>query len=99
MRYRVVLSQPAQFDIAAQHDYLLIVAGSKVAIEQTEAIQAYCDGFDVHPRRGQARDDILTGLRVIGYRNRATLLFTVEDDRVTFLRVFYGGQDWPTRFR
>jgi toxin ParE1/3/4 len=31
---------------------------------------------------------------MIGFERRVTVAFTVEDERVVILRLFYGGQDW-----
>ncbi|WP_158284967.1 type II toxin-antitoxin system RelE/ParE family toxin [Hoeflea marina] len=44
--------------------------------------------------RGQARDDIRAGLRVIGFERCVTIAFMVSDQTVTVLRLFYGGQNW-----
>ena len=98
-RYRVVLSRQAQLDLAIEHDYLLDVSGARVAAEQTNAVRDYCRGFDISPLRGRLRHDLGAGIRIIGYRKRAILLFSVENDTVTFLRIFHGRQDWPSRFR
>ena len=45
-------------------------------------------------QRGTLRDDLQPGLRTIGFERRVTAAFAVEDQRVVFLRLFYGGQDW-----
>ena len=34
------------------------------------------------------------GLRILGYRGRVTIAFTVEDNFVLIHRIFYGGRDW-----
>jgi len=34
------------------------------------------------------------GLRVVGFERRVTIAFEVDDERVTILRIFYGGVDW-----
>lgn len=54
----------------------------------------HCEGFGTFPKRGTRRDDIRPGLRTIGFRRRATIAFTVGDDTVTILGIFYGGQDY-----
>jgi toxin ParE1/3/4 len=45
------------------------------------------------------RDDIRPGLRIVGFERRVTIAFSVDDGRVTILRVFYGGRDWENAFR
>ena len=44
--------------------------------------------------RGHRRDDIRPGLRIIGFERRVTIAFMVQDQRATFLRIFYGGRNW-----
>ena len=46
--------------------------------------------------RGTQRDDVRTGLRVTNYKRRALIAFTVDQNRVSILGVFYGGQDYET---
>lgn len=46
--------------------------------------------------RGQARDDIRPGLRVLGFRRRVLIAFTVSDESVEVIGVYYGGRDWET---
>ena len=44
------------------------------------------------------RDDLRPGLRITGFRRRVTVAFSVDEDRVMILRLFYGGQDWERAF-
>jgi len=60
----------------------------------SERIEAYLQKFDLAAERGARRDDIRPGLLTIGFERRVTIAFSATDDRVTILRVFYGGQDW-----
>jgi plasmid stabilization system protein ParE len=46
------------------------------------------------PERGTRRDDVFPGLRVLGYRRRVSVTFTVEPEGVVIQGVFYGGQDF-----
>ena len=63
-----------------------------------ERLEAWCLGFDLASERGHARNDIRPGLRIVGFERRVIVAFTVDEDRVVFLRVFYGGQDWEHAF-
>lgn len=58
----------------------------------------YCEGLSMFPKRGTARDDILTGLRVVGFERSANIAFVVTDDAVIIEGVFYGGQQWENQF-
>ena len=59
-----------------------------------ERLETYILGFDFASERGHLREDIRPGLRIVGFENRITIAFFVEDDRVVILRIFYGGQNW-----
>lgn len=56
-------------------------------------------GFALASERGRLRDGVRPGLRVIGFERRVTAAFTVGKDRVTILRLFYGGRDWERELR
>ena len=49
--------------------------------------------FETFPLRGARRDDLHPGLRIVGYRRKASIAFQVKDGLVTIVRVFHGGQD------
>jgi hypothetical protein len=40
------------------------------------------------------RDDILPGLRVVGFERRVTIAFLITADAVLIEGVFYGGRDF-----
>lgn len=55
----------------------------------------FCSGLNIFPQRGSVRDDVLEGLRVIGFRKRTNIAFRVDvpNKAVSILGVFHGGQD------
>jgi toxin ParE1/3/4 len=63
-----------------------------------ERIVDYCLGLDLFPQRGAARDDLLLGLRVLGFERRATIAFVITADRIVIEGVYYGGQDLDANF-
>lgn len=89
---RVVYSRRAVGQLEALYAY--IAGDSPQRAERfVSAIVDYCDGLDAFPLRGAPRDDIRPGLRIVGFRRRVTIAFTVDDDAVTILGVLYGGRD------
>lgn len=62
-------------------------------------IDTCCLELDLASERGHLRDDVRPGLRIVGFKRRVTVAFSVDHDHVTILRVFYGGQDWEDAFR
>lgn len=95
MKQRDVIFAPeARTDLLELYEWISAKASPEVAMTYIDRIERYCSGFDLASERGQARDDIRTGLRVIGFERRVTIAFTVSDQTVTILRLFYGGQNW-----
>lgn len=57
---------------------------------------AHCEGFRELPRRAVRRDDVRPGLHITHYKGRAVIAFTVDEERVSIIGVFYGGRDFET---
>jgi toxin ParE1/3/4 len=96
MAYRVAFAPEARAHLVSIYAYVAARAGRAAAFRFTEAIVGYCESFTTFPLRGRRRDDIRPGLRTIGFRRRVTIAFSADDDTVTILGVFYGGQDLET---
>lgn len=97
-RRRVVFAPEARNDLFEIYDWIGAKAGFQIAITYIERIEAYCLGFELASERGYRRDDISPGLRIVGFERRVTIAFAVDDDCVTILRLFYGGQNWEGKF-
>ena len=98
-RLSVVLSPRASHQLADLRNYIETDSGAARANSFVDAIVDYCGGIAVFPKRGTKRDDLLAGLRVIGCRRRATIVFTIEPQGVVIQGVFYGGQDYEAALR
>lgn len=95
MRQReVVFSPEAIDDLNRLYDWIASVAGSTVALQYIERIETFCMRLDLASERGVLREDIRSGLRVVGFERRLTVAFSVEAETVTIYRLFYGGQNW-----
>lgn len=90
----IVFAPEARADLLALYEWISAKASPEVAMAYIERIEHYCNGFDLASERGHARDDIRAGLRIIGFERRVTIAYTVSDQTVTVLRLFYGGQNW-----
>ena len=93
MAYRVVFAPEARAQILAIYGYSADAANPEIALAFTEAIIDHCEGFTTFPHRGTRRDDLRPGLRLIGFRKRATIAFGIDGQTITIIGVFYGGQD------
>ncbi len=95
MKRRIVeISQDASTDLTKLYDWIAEAASPALALSYIERLEDYCKGFDLASERGHLREDIRPGLRIVGFERRVTIAFTVEDNRVIILRLFYGGQNW-----
>ncbi|MGF6233663.1 toxin ParE1/3/4 [Inquilinus ginsengisoli] len=92
-RYRVSYTARAADQLEALYLCIAEDSGPDRAAGYVDAIRDYCDRLETFPHRGSRRDGIRPGLRLLGFRRRVTIAFTVEDEIVTILGVFYGGQD------
>lgn len=93
MSHSVGFSPEAIADLTDLLDYLLLNAGEAVARRYVDEITEYCLRFETFPKRGTLREDLAPGVRIVGFRYRASIVFRVEDDSVIILRIFHGGRD------
>jgi toxin ParE1/3/4 len=96
---RVVFTVSAERQLDRLHRYVADRAGEGVADGYMARIVAFCQQLSIFPLRGKARDDLLPGLRTIGFERRATIAFVVTADAVLIEGVFHGGQDFEANFR
>jgi toxin ParE1/3/4 len=93
-RRDVIFSPEAESDLHALSDYISSIAGSSVSDIYINRVEAFLLNFDLASERGQTRDDIRPGLRIVGFERKITVAFTVGELEITILRLFYGGQNW-----
>lgn len=93
MSNRVLFSVAAERDMRDLLDYLAPRAGVPVARAYVDRLIAFCASLATFPKRGKSRDDISVGLRLVGYRRKATIIFRVRDNVVIILRVYHGGKN------
>lgn len=97
MTYTIRFAPEAQQQLDAIEEYIALASGHAAVAERfVDGVVAYCESFETFPERGTQRDDLLSGLRTVGYRRRVTIAFRVNTTKlsVMILGVFYGGQDF-----
>jgi len=94
--YQVILSPEAWEHLERIYEYIADEASPAVAKQFADDILDYCHGFDLFPERGVRRDDIRPGLRFVGFRRRVTIAFSIGQDVVEIVGIFYGGQDYES---
>jgi toxin ParE1/3/4 len=98
-QYQVIFAPEARDDLYALYDWIAAAASPDTALSYIERIEAYCLGFTHAAERGTRRDDVRPGMRIVGFERRVTIAFSVKEERVTILRIFYGGRNWEEIMR
>ena len=94
MARSVVFRPRAEADLIALYDYIADAAGPVIAGGFIDRIEAACLSLATTPHRGTRRDDILPGLRTIGFERRVTIAFRVLSTRIEIVTIAYRGRDW-----
>jgi toxin ParE1/3/4 len=81
------------------YNYIADHSSEQIAERYITRIMISCEKLAEFPNRGTRHDDILSGLRTVGFERRVTIAFLVSPDTVLIEGMFYGGQDFAARFR
>ncbi len=96
---QVKFTPAAERQIDALHRLITVQAGYESRADgYITRIVDFCIGLETFPLRGTARDDLLEGLRIVGFEKRVVIAFMVTDDTVLIEGVYYGGQDFEADF-
>lgn len=96
MTYTVIFTPEAQQQILELYRYIANATSSVIAERYTSAIIAYCEDLQTVPLRGILREDLRPALRITNYKKRAVIAFAVDEELISIIGVFYGGQDYTT---
>jgi toxin ParE1/3/4 len=91
--YEVSFRPRARKDLISLYHYIAKQASPRIAANYIGRIEKACSSLVSLPHRGTAIPSHLSGLRTMGFERRATILFSVGEEKVEILRVYYGGQD------
>ena len=90
---QVIFTPLAERQIDNLHVYITTHSNEIRADHYIGRIVAFCQALATFPMRGTKRDDLLAGLRTVGFERRVTIAFVVTADTVLIEGIFYGGQD------
>jgi toxin ParE1/3/4 len=96
--HKVDFSPEALGDLIDLYDYIALRDGAERAIGYIGRIEEFCRSLSVFPERGVRRDDLRSGLRVLGFERRALIAIQIGRDTITILRILYGGRNIETAF-
>ena len=95
---RRIRASAALADLEWIYDTIAEASDPVTAAHYEERIRDFCDGLAHAAERGRLRNDLRPGLRVVGFAQRITIAFVLREERVTILRLFYGGRNWEDDF-
>ncbi|HEY9133238.1 MAG TPA: type II toxin-antitoxin system RelE/ParE family toxin [Dyella sp.] len=99
MRYTVTISPGVIDKLDQQEQYLAVKASPQVAERYIDGLLAFLDGLDTFPERGHPRDDLVSGLRISGYKKSASIAIVVQKPYVLVVGVFFGGENYESELR
>jgi toxin ParE1/3/4 len=91
---RIVFRPEAEADLVGLYEYIGERAGYKIAGDYIDRIEEACMALATFPKRGTRRDDILPGLRTIGFERRITIAFRVLRTQVEIVTIAYAGRSF-----
>lgn len=94
MALRVVFRPEAEADLIGLYEYIGERSGYRVAGGYIDRIEQACMALAAFPKRGTRRDDILPGLRTIGFERRVTIAFRVLKSQVEIVTIAYAGRNF-----
>lgn len=94
--HRLVFHPRAKRELDELYDYIGENGSPRQAATFVSQIRDYCLSFSTFPERGTRRDDIEPGIRIVGFRRRVSIVFTVGESEVWILGVYYGGRDFES---
>ncbi|CCE04715.1 Plasmid stabilization system [Bradyrhizobium sp. STM 3843] len=94
MAFKVVFRPEAEADLIGLYEYIAERSGHNIAGDFIDRIEEACMALATFPKRGTRRDDVLPGLRTIGFERRVTIAFRVLKDQVEIVTVAYAGRNF-----
>jgi toxin ParE1/3/4 len=96
---QVIFTPVAERHIDNLHRYITKQSGEGRADAFVSRIVNYCNTLATLPQRGTRRDDLIPGLRTIGFERRVTIAFIVTAKEVLIEGIYYGGRDYEAAYR
>jgi toxin ParE1/3/4 len=98
LTFQVIFSPEAETQLIEVTEYIAENGGKTIASNFARSIVDFCMKLEMFPNRGTLRNDLRPGMRLLGFRRRVSIAFSVDDESVTILAIFYGGQDIAAAF-
>ena len=96
MTRRLVFRPTAENDLSSLFHFIAEASGPVRAGAYLDRIEHACLGLLTFPERGTRRDDIVPGLRTIGFERRAPIAFRILEDTVEIVAIAYAGRSFES---
>jgi toxin ParE1/3/4 len=90
----VIFRPEAEADLVGLYEHIAERSGYRIAGSYIERIEEACMALATFPKRGTRRDDILPGLRTLGFERRVTIAFRVLKTEVEIVTIAYAGRNF-----
>lgn len=97
--FQVIFAPEASIQLIELENHIIEASGlPDVAARYVNGLVDFCEKLNTFPERGSRRDDLLPGLRVMGYHKRTNVAVIVDapNQTVHVVGIFHGGQDYET---
>jgi toxin ParE1/3/4 len=91
--HKLILTPRAKRQLGIIFIYLNQKAGVSVASNYIIQIENRLEKLKLFPFIGSLNDDIIPNLRIIGFKKRVMIAFTVSDNVIIVHSILYGGQN------
>lgn len=97
MTHAIIFHPEADRELTSLYIYIANKDGPERAWTYVLEIREFCHRLRLFPKRGTERSEIAPGLRLVGFKRRCSIAFTVTETAVTILGVFYAGRSVSPR--
>ena len=92
MTHKVVFSPEARDDLFEIYRYIAERGAPNTALGYVMRLETRCANLAAFPSQGLARDDVRSGLRLLGFERKTEIAFHITPEAVVIDRLFHGGQ-------
>jgi toxin ParE1/3/4 len=98
VKRRIIFNPEAEEDLLHLYEYIAEDSTSERALRYVDRIEKFCFTLSTFPQRGQPLRGALSGIRIVGFERRASIVFRIIPDEVVILRILYGGRHLASFF-
>jgi len=96
--YKVGYEAEASRDLDDIYFWIAENGGEGIATAFEQRLRAWCEGLDLFPMRGEARDDLMPGLRIVTFERSVSVAYLIGDQTVDIVRFLSRGRSLETAF-